>query len=152
MANCIQQLMWQMASIIFALYAGLTALNLALVAGCSVKDYFSSYMVLPTTLPVIGKLPQPLMDVRNLIQAEALDRIRRFSVPSWIIPLEGQSGKPSLAGALPVLASVTSTCVVLGCAPAIHSVIKNGADKAASEALVYTLGMAVGLSYLVKRA
>ena len=68
-----------------------------------------------------------------------------------VVPLEGQSGKPSLAQALPVLASATSICVLLGAAPAIHALIKKGSDKAAAEALAYTLGMAVGLQYLVKR-
>lgn len=142
----------KMAGTIFCVYAGLTAFNLALGLFVSVKDYFNGYLVLPTSLPVIGKLPGPLRDVRDLIQTHFLDRIRRFSPAGWVIPLEGQSGSPSLKQALPVLAQVTSTCVVLSCAPAIHALIKGGANKAAAEALMYTMGMAVGLSWLVKKA
>ena len=140
-----------MAGTIFCVYAGLTALNLGLGLLISVKEYFHSYMTLPTSLPILGKLPPAVMKIRNKIQVETFDRVKRFSVSGWVVPLEGQSGKSSLAQALPVLASATSICVLLGAAPAIHALIKKGADKAAAESLAYTLGMAVGLQYLVKR-
>lgn len=141
----------KMASIVFSIYVGLLALNLALGVGVAVKDYFSGYLTLPTSLPVVGRLPPPVMKVRNMLQTNILDRIKRLAVVGWIVPLEGQTGAPSLKQALPVLANVTSTCVLLGCAPNIANIIQNGANKNASEALVWTLGMAVGLNYLVKR-
>merc|ERR550514_1991773 len=66
------------AGIIFTVYMSLAALNLLLALMVGVKDYFVSYMNLPTSLPVIGKLPAPLLDVRNVIQKEVLDRIKDF--------------------------------------------------------------------------
>lgn len=141
-----------MASIVFCVYASLTALNLALGVGVACKDYISSYMELPKAVPILNtKLPAPIMTVRNFIQKEFLDRIRRVQLSGWIVPLEGQAGKPSLSAALSVLASATAVCVLLGCAPAIHALIQKGADKKAAEDLAYTLGMAVGLLYLVKK-
>ena len=116
-----------------------------------VKDYFSEYLVIPTN--VLGqKLPDPLMTVRNVIQKEILDRVRSFQVNSWIVPLEGQNGAPSLSGALPVLATAVSTCMILSCAPSIHALMKSGADKAAAEAIAYTMGTALGIQYLTKKA
>ena len=140
-----------MAAIVFCVYAALTALNLALGVALGAKDYFNSYLTLPTSLPGLKKLPGPVKQARDLIQKEVLDRIKGLAVGGWIIPLEGQSGKPSLSQALPVLASATSVCVVLGCAPALLSIIQKGADKKAAEDLIYTMGMAVGLQYVVKR-
>merc|ERR1719305_823639 len=111
------------ASIIFCVYASLTALNLLLGLMVGVKDYFVSYLTLPTSLPVVGKLPGPVMDMRNLVQKQVLDRIKNAKVGAWIVPLEGQSGAPSLEGAVPVLASATAACMLLSCAPAIHGLI-----------------------------
>jgi hypothetical protein len=138
-----------MASIVFCVYASLAALNLAVQTAIAVKDYFVDYMVLPTKVPIVDiKLPGPILNVRDVIQTELLNRIRTFRCGT-IIPLEGGGG--TLNGALKAMASVTSTCVVLGCAPSIHASIKGSANKAASEALIYTLGMGVGLSWLVKK-
>ena len=139
------------AGIIFCVYAALTALNLLLILMVGVKDYFKGYLTLPKSLPVIGKLPGPLMQVRDLVQAQVLDRVKNANVGSWIVPLEGQSGKPSIKGAVPVLAAATSACVLLSSAPAIHGLIKGGADKAKAEALVYTLGLGLGVQYVVGR-
>ena len=139
-----------MASIIFCVYAALTALNLALGVGIACKDYIGSYLELPKSLPGVKKLPAPVLKARNMVQS-LLDRIKGLGINGWIVPLEGQTGKPSLSEALSVLASATSVCVFLGCAPAIHSIIQKGADKKAAEDLAYTLGMAVGLLYLVKK-
>ena len=139
------------ASIIFCTYVALTALNLMISLFVDVKDYFADSLTLPTSLPGVKKLPGPVMDVRNFIQKQCLDRIKSFTIKGWIIPLEGQSGHPSLAQALPVLASATSVAVLLGCAPGIQTIVEKGADKNAAESLAYTLGMAMGLHYLAKR-
>ena len=137
------------AGVIFTVYASAIALNLALSTFASVKDYFAGYMIIPTM--VMGqKLPGPIMTVRDLIQRECLDRIRAFKVKAWIVPLEGQSGAPSLKGATNSMATVISACMILSCAPAVHSLMKGGADKGAAEALAYTLGTALGVQYLVK--
>lgn len=138
------------AGLIFVVTASLTALNLALATAVGVKDYFKGYLVLPTEI-LGNKLPGPILDVRNVIQKQVLDRIRNFSVGKWIVPLEGQSGAPSLAGATPVLASAVSACMILSCAPALHSLMKNGADKAAAEALAYTVGTALGIQYVISK-
>lgn len=138
------------ACIIFTVYAALAALNLLLGLIIGVKDYFVSYMDLPTS--ILGKkLPSPLMKVRDLIQKQLLDRFKKISMDAWIIPLEGQSGKPSLKEAVPVLASAMSACILLACAPAVLSLIKGGADKAKAEALLYTMGLGLGVKYVVGR-
>ena len=139
----------EMASIIFAVYASLAALNLAVQTAIAVKEYFVEYMVLPTKIPIVDiKLPPPVLAVRDIVQNELLNRIRGFRC-GQIIPLGGATG--SLKGALAEMGNVVATCVVLGCAPSIHSVIKGGANKAASEALIYTLTMGVGLNWLIKK-
>jgi len=138
------------SGVIFVTYASLTALNLALGVAVRVKNYFQDDMVLPDK--VLGQaLPSPLLEARNIIQKQVLDRIRSFSVNAWIIPLEGQSGAPSIASAVPVLSSVISACMILSCAPALHNLMKNGADKGAAEALAYTMGTALGIQYLAKK-
>ena len=83
-------------------------------------------------------------------QVEAADK-RRGEAQRELNDQLQKAGKPSLSAALSVLASATAVCVLLGCAPAIHALIQKGADKKAAEDLAYTLGMAVGLLYLVKK-
>ena len=92
-----------------------------------------------------------MIKARNWVQAQVLDRIKGMGLHGWIIPLEGQTGKPSLSAGLVVLANATAVCVLLGCAPALHAIIQKGADKKAAEDLAYTLGMAIGLLYLVRK-
>merc|ERR1719506_1414347 len=129
------------------------ALNLVLVLFTSVKDYFQGYLVLPTKIPIINqKLPELLMALRDDLQVEVFDRVRAFKCDKWIIPLEGQTGKPSLKGAVASLAMAMSACMMLSCAPAIHALVKSGADKAGAEAIAYTVGTALGLQYLAKQA
>jgi len=139
------------SSIIFVVYAALTALNLSLQLAVGVKDYFASWMVLPTK-PLGFTLPKALMDVRNWIQEHMINPIIRLKCGSWIVPLEGQSGAPSLKAATSVLASACSACMILACAPAVHDLMASGADKAKAEALAYTVGTALGMQYLVKIA
>lgn len=139
------------SSVIFTVYASVTALNLVLSLATRVIDYASACGIMTIPSKVLGQaLPPPVMKVRNLVQREVLDRIRNFKVNAWIIPLEGQSGAPTLKGATSSLATAVSACMILSCAPAVHSLMKGGADKAAAEALAYTVGTALGLQYLVK--
>jgi len=141
------------AGVIFCVYVGVVALNLVLVLFTSVKDYFQGYLVLPTKIPIINqKLPELLMALRDDLQVEVFDRVRTFKCDKWIIPLEGQTGKPSLKGAVASLAMAMSACMMLSCAPAIHALVKSGADKAGAEAIAYTVGTALGLQYLAKQA
>lgn len=108
------------SSIIFVVYAALTALNLSLQLAVGVKDYFASWMVLPTK-PLGFTLPKALMDVRNWIQEHMINPIIRLKCGSWIVPLEGQSGAPSLKAATSVLASACSACMILACAPSAQT-------------------------------
>jgi len=167
------------AGVIFCVYVGVVALNLVLVLFTAVKDYFQGYLVLPTKIPIINqKLPELLMALRDDLQVEVFDRVRTFKCDKWIIPLEGQTGKPSLKGAVASLAMAMSACMMLSCAarasirlppppslhsprpvkplrrcaPAIHALVKSGADKAGAEAIAYTVGTALGLQYLAKQA
>jgi len=137
------------AGVIFSVYASITALNLVLSTFAAVKDYFSKYLVIP--VKVLGSpLPDPIMKVRNMIQKQCLDRIINFTVAAWIIPLEGHTGKPSIKAAASQMATVTSACMILSSVPAAHGLMSGGADKAAAEALAWTLGTALGVQYLVK--
>lgn len=139
------------SSVIFTVYAAVTALNLVLTLFNTVKEYFSSYLVLPVKIPIINEmLPEPLMSVRNMLQKHVFDRVRALKMNMWIIPLEGHSGPPTLKGATSALAMAVSTCMILSSAPAVHDLMKGGANKASAEALAYTLGTALGLQYLVK--
>ena len=139
------------ASTVFCVYASVTALNLVLVMATKVIHYAAHCGLMTIPVKVLGQaLPPPIMKVRNVLQREILDRIRTFSVSAWIIPLEGHNGAPSLKGATSAMATAISACMILSCAPAVHSLMKSGADKAAAEALAYTLGTALGLQYLVK--
>ena len=139
------------ASTIFCVYASVTALNLVLSLATKVIDYAASCGLMTIPTKVLGQaLPDPVLKVRNLLQREILDRIRNFKVNAWIIPLEGQSGAPTLKGATSAMATAISACMILSCAPAVHALMKGGADKAGAEALAYTLGTALGLQYLVK--
>lgn len=139
------------ASTIFCVYASVTALNLVLSLATKVIDYASSCGLMTIPVKVLGQaLPPPVLKVRNFLQGEIFDRIRNFKVNAWIIPLEGQSGAPTLKGATSALATAISACMILSCAPAVHGLMKGGADKAAAEALAYTMGTALGLQYLVK--
>ena len=139
------------ATTMFAVTASLTALNLLLALFAQVKNSVKDRMILPKT--ILGKpLPPGVVDVRNLIQDQILNRIRSFEVKSWIVPLEGQTGAPTLKGATPVLAGAVSACMLLSCAPAVHALMKGGANKADAEALAWTAGTALGIQYLVKVA
>lgn len=137
------------ATTMFAVTASLTALNLLLALFANVKNSVKDRMVLPKA--VLGQpLPPGVIDVRNFVQTQILERVRSFEVKSWIVPLEGQSGAPSLKGATPVLASAVSACMLLSCAPAVHALMKGGANKNDAEALAWTAGTALGIQYLVK--
>ena len=75
------------------------------------------HAVLPTKIPIINqKLPELLMALRDDLQVEVFDRVRTFKCDKWIIPLEGQTGKPSLKGAVASLAMAMSACMMLSCA------------------------------------
>jgi len=139
------------AGIIFVTYASLTALNLFVSLLQAVRDYFSAWMVIPTKVPILGqKLPDPLMQVRNMIQTHCVDRVRNFNIKGWMVPLEGQSGKPSLQGAATSLASCASVCMILSSTGAVHALMKNGANEADAKALAWTIGTALGVQYLIK--
>jgi len=124
-------------------------LNLVLALAASVKDYFVDYMVLPSNIAG-QKLPSPVLTIFDIIQKNLIDPVRKFKVSAWIVPLEGQSGKPSLKGATVALATAISVCMMLSCAPSVHSLMKSGANKESAEALAFTMGTALGLQYLVK--
>jgi len=84
-----------MASIIFCVYAALSALNLALGVSIAGKDYLATYTELPTSLPGVKRRPPPVMKARNWLQKHILDRIRGFGLTGWIVAIgETESHAP----------------------------------------------------------
>ena len=68
-----------------------------------------------------------------------------------IIPLEGGHGS-TLGGTIATMASATAACLFLASTPDLLALARGGADKAAAEAIAWTLGTALGLKYVAARA
>ena len=68
-----------------------------------------------------------------------------------IIPLEGGHGS-TLGGTIATMASATAACLFLAATPDLLALARGGADKAAAEAIAWTLGTALGLKYVAARA
>ncbi len=139
------------ATIVFAAYMGLAALNLLVGAVVQVKDYFQDYM----TISLPKKTPQPIASavtkVTDVIQKELLNRVKNFKQPNWIVPLDSsQAGKPTIAKMTGTCTAAATLCMVLSCAPSVLSLMRGGANKGDAEAIAWTLGTALGVQYLVK--
>ena len=101
------------ATTCFVVYAASAALNFGLKTLCTVKDYFSSYMVLPKMKKIAGvDVPKPLTDVRDTVQKEVLDRIINWDV-KFVLPMAGESGNPSVSGLVSTTAAAASLCMML---------------------------------------
>lgn len=128
------------ATTCFVVYAASAALNFGLKTLCTVKDYFSSYMVLPKMKKIGGvDVPKPLTDVRDTVQKEVLDRIINWDV-KFVLPMAGESGNPSVSGLVSTTAAAASLCMMLSCAPAILAIMRGGPSKASAETLAWTMG------------
>lgn len=132
------------ATIVFAAYVGLAALNLLVGVVVQVKDYFKDYL----TISLPKKTPEPVTKVVGVIQRELLNRVKNFEQPKWICSLDSsQNGRPSIDKMTRSLAAASTLCMVLSCAPAVLSLMRGGANKADAEAIAWTLGTALGVQY-----
>jgi hypothetical protein len=145
-------------SIVFVVYVVLTAINLFLSTLEAVRDYLSKVGLL--TLPrlpakVFGvEIPKAVLAVVNtpigLAQKYLVDPVKHWQHRT-IIPLEGGHGS-TLGGTIATMASATAACLFLSATPDLLALARGGADKAAAEAIAWTLGTALGLKYVAARA
>ena len=68
-----------------------------------------------------------------------------------ILPFEGSHGS-TLSGTIATITAATSACLLLSTTPDVLALARGGADKAAAEALAWTVGTALGLKYVAARA
>jgi hypothetical protein len=145
-------------SIVFVVYVVLTAINLFLSTLESVRDYLAKVGLL--TLPrlpakVFGvEIPEAVLAMVNtpilLAQKYLVDPVKHWQHRT-IIPLEGGHGS-TLGGTIATMASATAACLFLAATPDLLALARGGADKAAAEAIAWTLGTALGLKYVAARA
>ena len=67
-----------------------------------------------------------------------------------ILPFEGSHGS-TLSGTIATITAATSACLLLSTTPDVLALARGGADKAAAEALAWTVGTALGLKYVAAR-
>ena len=143
------------ACTVFATYAALAAFNLFISTSVQVKDYFKGYMKIPTA---VGgkKLPPPVVSIvqilQNQIDTYVVNVEKTFKIDKWFVPLGGQSGKATASAVASSMAAATSACMLLSVAPSVLALMRGGANKAAAEAIAYTVGTALGIQYLNKLA
>ena len=58
----------------------------------------------------------------------------------------------TLSGTIATITAATSACLLLSTTPDVLALARGGADKAAAEALAWTVGTALGLKYVAARA
>ena len=68
-----------------------------------------------------------------------------------ILPFEGSHGS-TLSGTIATITAATSACLLLSTTPDVLALARGGANKAAAEALAWTVGTALGLKYVAARA
>ena len=144
------------AASVFALYAGVAALNLLLATTCAAKDHFKQYMHIPNsiTVPFVNlkfDIPAPIVKLFDLVDEHLLAHVRDFSHESFLIPLQGLDTN-NLASCASGIAAAASACMLLACAPGVVHLIQNGANKGEAEALLYTAGAALAIQWGVKKA
>ena len=145
-------------SIVFVVYVVLTAINLFLSTLESVRDYLAKQglMTIPRVpAKVFGvAIPEGVVAALNtpigLAQKYLVDPIKHYQHRT-IIPLEGGHGS-TLGGTIATMASATAACLFLAATPDLLALARGGADKAAAEAIAWTLGTALGLKYVAARA
>ena len=133
-------------------YGTVAALNFLLLTLCSVKNYFTKYMVIADwSLPGLKlKMPAPVANLLDPVQKNVLDPIRQWEV-SFVVPLDGEKGKPSVGKLASTTAGAISLCMLLACVPTVLSLMRGGANKSDAEALAWTVGTALGVQYLVAK-
>merc|ERR1719359_634592 len=144
-------------SIVFVVYVCMTAVNLFLATAESVRDYFKNYLTIPKLsklVPVVGQYLQagdaPFATVTGPIQKYVLDPVKNWKHRT-ILPFEGSHGS-TLSGTIATITAATSACLLLSTTPDVLALARGGADKAAAEALAWTVGTALGLKYVAARA
>ena len=143
-------------SIVFVVYVVLTAINLFLSTLESVRDYLAKCGLLtlprvPAKVPLVGvAIPEGVVAALNtpilLAQKYLVDPVKHWQHRT-IIPLEGGHGS-TLGGTIATMASATAACLFLSATPDLLALARGGADKAAAEAIAWTLGTALGLATL----
>ena len=135
----------------------MTAVNLFLATAESVRDYFKNYLTIPKlskAIPVVGQYlapaDAPFATVTGPIQKYVLDPVKNWKHRT-ILPFEGSHGS-TLSGTIATITAATSACLLLSTTPDVLALARGGADKAAAEALAWTVGTALGLKYVAARA
>ena len=92
----------------------------------------------------------PFATVTGPIQKYVLDPVKNWKHRT-ILPFEGSHGS-TLSGTIATVTAATSACLLLSTTPDVLALARGGADKAAAEALAWTVGTALGLKYVAARA
>ena len=144
-------------SIVFVVYVCMTAVNLFLATAESVRDYFKNYLTIPKlskAVPIVGQYltaaDGPWATVTAPIQKYILDPVKNWKHRT-ILPFEGSHGS-TLSGTIATITAATSACLLLSTTPDVLALARGGANKAAAEALAWTVGTALGLKYVAARA
>ena len=144
-------------SIVFVVYVCMTAVNLFLATAESVRDYFKNYLTIPKlskAVPIVGQYltaaDGPWATVTGPVQKYILDPVKNWKHRT-ILPFEGSHGS-TLSGTIATITAATSACLLLSTMPDVLELARGGADKAAAEALAWTVGTALGLKYVAARA
>lgn len=138
------------ATMCFIVYATVAALNFLLATTCSVKNYFNSYLKIASWNLLGLKLPKPAVDALAPVQKHLLDPIINWKV-SYIMPLSGEKGSPTVGSMASTTAAAISLSMLLGSVPTVLALMRGGANKADAEALAWTVGTALGVQYLVAK-
>ena len=92
----------------------------------------------------------PWATVTAPIQKYILDPVKNWKHRT-ILPFEGSHGS-TLSGTIATITAATSACLLLSTTPDVLALARGGANKAAAEALAWTVGTALGLKYVAARA
>ena len=92
----------------------------------------------------------PFATVTGPIQKYVLDPVKNWKHRT-ILPFEGSHGS-TLSGTIATITAATSACLLLSTTPDVLALARGGANKAAAEALAWTVGTALGLKYVAARA
>ena len=92
----------------------------------------------------------PWATVTGPIQKYILDPVKNWKHRT-ILPFEGSHGS-TLSGTIATITAATSACLLLSTTPDVLALARGGANKAAAEALAWTVGTALGLKYVAARA
>ncbi len=124
------------ATMCLVTYTTVAALNLTLLVLYKVKTYFKDYL----------KIPAPLAAVLEPVQKHVLDKIIGWKA-TYVMPLSGEKGEPSVSSLATNTAAAISLSILLACTPGVLALCRGGANKADAEALLWTVGTALGIQW-----